>query len=285
MKKILFTIIIVCLSLALFGCSLSSQIFMEKYMDSDKYLIGSQDYTGDLNRIDIIWYRGKVNLVEDSNLETIKVVEENDLEDRLKVHSFFENGVLHIRYWQSELNFFLKDAKNDKELTVYFPSVNSITSVMTSTDLYSENIKTNDIYIVSTTGNIEINTLESNQTVLVSTSGKITINNLTSDDVSASTTSGDIKLDNIKTNNISILSTSGNTDLNILELTNKINISATSGNSTVNMNNIGFTLSFSKTSGKLKTDLEYETVEKKYVFGDGLIEFNCIKTSGNLTIK
>ena len=119
-KKLLGTIILGAAALSLAAC-----VSFDYYPDADKYLVGTQYYDGELKTLDIDWISGSVTLIQDETADQITVKEDNNLDDDRKVHSYFHDGILSVKYCKSGLRF--GNVKSiDKQLFVTFPSLETL---------------------------------------------------------------------------------------------------------------------------------------------------------------
>ena len=250
--------------LPLMGLSLTSCTSMGIYADADKYLVGTQEYSGELKDLDIDWISGQVTLIEDSAATSISVKEENDLPDEKKVHSYFHDGTLNIKYWKSGLRArFIESYK--KHLYVTFPSLENLNVDLTSGTLFADKITAKKVNIDLTSGSMELGNIKCDAINADLTSGSITVDNLDTETGDFDCTSGKIKIKESKADSLSFSLTSGSVDLKIPE---------------------DATVKFSKVSGSYNSVREgYTKDENKYTYGQGTCQIKISVTSGKATIR
>lgn len=259
-KKILALAMIPLMSISLTSCS-----FYIAYADADKYLIGSQDYEGELKDLDIDWVSGSVTLVEDANATKISVVEENDLKDEEKVHSYFHDGILNVKYWASGYrNFSFRTPI--KNLVITYPSLENIKVGITSGVFVSESLEAKSATFKLTSGKMKIGKIKADNFKASMTSGTLTVDELDVKEGDFGCTSGTILIKKSQADKLSFGLTSGKIDLAIPEN--------------------GATIDFHKTSGSYHSEgKEYTIDDKKYVYGDGSCQIQIKITSGAVYIR
>ena len=275
---------------------------METYGNAEKYLIGSQSYdVADITTLNIDWKMGKVVLVEDPNATGITVVEDNTLPDIKKVHSYYHDGILDIKFWQSGFRSTVLD--KDKILTVTYCSVGKLNVVLTSGTLYAEKLNAENTSIIMTSGDIDIEDLKGNTIELTMTSGDLDIDSIECNTFNHKMTSGNCDIDSIKAKSITMKQSSGNItvnkldvdtfsskstsgDLNLsIERADNIDIFMTSGDAQIGIPSNGATVTVAKTSGSFKSNLDYVIKSGQYVFGEGQCAISIDMTSGSVRIK
>lgn len=247
------------------GLSLTSCTSMGTYADADKYLVGTQEYTGELKDLNIDWISGQVTLIEDNSITSISVKEDNDLPDEKKVHSYFHDGTLNIKYWKSGLRAkFIESYK--KHLYVTFPSLENLDVDLTSGTLFADKITAKKIDVDVTSGSMELGDIKCDTITADLTSGSMTVNNLETQTGDFDCTSGKITVKESKANSLTFGLTSGSVDLKIPEA--------------------GATVKFSKVSGSYNSVREnYTKDDNKYTYGDGACQIKISVTSGKATIR
>lgn len=286
MKKFVLwfaVIAIVVLSCCLFMACNVSTTTQHPYENADKYLIGSQTYeVAELSALNIDWTVGKVVLVQDENATNVTVVEENNLDDKKKVHSYLHDGVLEIKFWQSGLKDVVDE--KDKRLTVTYKSVQQLSIILTSGVLNAEKLTGDSATIKITSGDIVVNDAEFASLSVKMTSGDIRFGTIKADTVSFAQTSGNTYARSLDVNTFTSKSSSGDLDVGFASA-NSVSIKMTSGSAKVGIPTNGATLTFKKTSGSFKSDLAYTVDGDKYVFGDGGCDMSIKITSGSVRIK
>ena len=261
-KKVFITL------LSLLGLSLTSCTNYGTYADADKYLVGDQTYTGVLKELDIDWVSGQVTLIEDITSLEIKIVEESDIEliEAEKVHSYFNEGVLKIKYWESGHTSHSFIPKN-KHIYVTYPALEKLTVDLTSGKFDSKKVTASDIKVNLTSGSVDLDEVVCESMITNVTSGSVNIDKITCNTYEANLTSGSVTIGASIANEMTFKVTSGNVDLTIPES--------------------GATVSFTKTSGSLRLDRQDYTrnADGQYVYGDGLCKVRIKVTSGKAIIR
>jgi len=253
-----------------------------KYENADKYLVGSQSYEGEINALNVNWYAGKITIVSDATMEGFSVIENNELEDDKKVHSYVADGVLNVEFWKSGLISTCKSI--EKNVTISVPALDSIDISSTSGGIFADYLSASTIEINKTSGTLSVGQMVSSIVDISSTSGSIEIEHIDTKSMSINSTSGSVGLHDMKVSNLDINSTSGSTDIDINEA-DTININKTSGSTEIKLSSEGATLSHKKKSGSFSTKLEYLVKGGKYIFGDGKTIINITTTSGSLRVE
>jgi|GEM_PF-1136102 len=304
MKRIIAMIMatIIASSTCYFLCACMGYTSISRYDDADKYLVGSQTYeNADLDELRIDWPKGQIVLVEDPNATCVTVTEENNLDDKKKVHSHYHDGILNIEFWQSGLRSYVSE--KDKHLTVTYRSacnlaVNTASSILKANVLNAENVD-----FKMTSGNIDVDNITCDKLVCEMTSGDIDIDKVDCNIFSLDMTSGDAYFAEITATSVSMSQSSGNITARALNVdtfksnstsgdldasfgrANLIDIALTSGNTEIGIPADGATVAMASTSGSFKSNLTYSVVQGKYVFGNGKCEIGIEMTSGSVRIK
>ena len=247
----------------IFPFLLASCSVMGTYANSEKYLIGSQEYEGELTTLNINWVAGTLTLVEDENATSIKVSEENSLSDAEKVYSYFHDNTLDVQYCAS--GFVGHIDSNQKNLTItYKPGIEKLNVSLTS-------------------GTFKADALHTSEINLSLTSGKVEIDNVEASVINCSSTSGSITFSNVKTNKFNSSFTSGSATVNFEEL-NEAKLDGTSGYIVLRTPEVGATVHVSQTSGKTNSHREGTVSNGTYTYGDGSAKVSISLTSGTVEL-
>ena len=296
-------IILVFVAVTCFGMTACiSYTSQTRYDDADNYLAGSQTYdAADLTGLNIDWKKGKVVLVEDESATCVTVTEDNALSDEKKVHSYYHDGVLEIKFWKSGLRD--QVSEKDKCVTIVYRSVHDLDIHMTSGDLIADKVTVERAKIEITSGEIDIKRVQANDCECKMTSGDIKLGELTSENVTLKLTSGNLSLGDVRAETVTHSQTSGNTRIQRMETgsftsqstsgdvdvsfarVQRVSLTMTSGDAEIGLPEGGATVSVAMTSGSFKTDLTYVVNMGKYIFGDGQCELGIKMTSGSVRIK
>lgn len=286
MKKVTIFVFLLLIVALLSGCV---NIFsIPSYTDQDKYLIGNQEYEGELDTLDINWLFGKVKLIEDENATKIIVREENELPDTLKVHSYFVDGKLYIKF--GEAGYKGSGIKSsEKSLEITYKSLKNINIELTSGAVYADKINADVAKIGLTSGSVNVDTLNVPTIIASITSGKFSINNLSANDATFKMTSGSINVDSSYIDKLNCELSSGSCNFN-LKSCKDATFKATSGTITLTIpDDIKTKITLNKTSGGLRTQKTFTRVDKEYTFGPMDADINSTitinMTSGSVVIK
>ncbi len=283
MKKILIiaalVVTLACVGL-LSGCQVPSAIRCMNYADADKYLVGNQQYEGELTSILVNWYVGEVNFVLSED-NTISIVEDNELEDKQKVHSYFSDGVLRVEFWQSGLAD--KVNSKDKKVTITYPKCGDIELMSTSAKVTADKMYADNVNIIMTSGYCSIGEINAKTFDFISTSGSIVVNKMNCTVVDIGSTSGGCELNKVQVDTLNYTSTSGSAYVEI-DSAKVVKIGSTSGSVNLKLN-VGATISFSTTSGSFSCEKEHCDKLDKKVVGDGETIIDVGTTSGSLRVR
>lgn len=269
---------------ALLAGSLAACInFSGSYANADKYLVGTQYYDGELKTLDINWTQGKVTLIQDETTDHITVREDNDLPDGKKVHSWFNEGTLYIKFCQSGY-IYTNVISADKQLYVTFPKLENLDLDVTSGSAVIEKIDAVKIDVSVTSGNVEIGEAIAETFTTKVTSGNVNLGDITADKFTCKVTSGKTTIDSLNTKEGTFNSTSGSIKANIPSA-EKLEFHITSGNLDLTIPEAGATISLNKTSGKFSSTRAHTAENNTYVFGDGVCSIKIKITSGDVTIR
>lgn len=294
------------MSLAVFlmgatGCTFHQVIRGHSYDNAGKYEAGTIEYEGDLKTINLNWRCGKVTLIEDIAATSIKIEEDNALESRKKVHSYFNEGVLNVEFWDSGVISTVD--YSDKEVTITFPYASKMNLVSSSAPIIAETLKGDMIDLTASSGMIKVNTLEAHASNIITSSGSVRIAKATVEDqLDIGTSSGSITLDDVKTTTLDLNTSSASvhiakmdvktTDINtssgsvhtVVSGNGRYYINTSSGSVHLKMTDTGATLDWSTSSGGLHTDKVYSVVGGDKVFGEGAATMYVNTSSGSLYV-
>ena len=279
MKKVLALVLSLFLVLA---CASCYNVSYRSYENSESYLIGNQEYSGDLDKIEIHWVSGGINLEEDSNATSISVSEVTNLGDDYKVRSLYKDKVLHIEFWKSGFSSVLNH--NDKYLTIKFKSVKNVDIELTSGYTNIDKLNVEEFNYHQTSGSLTVGELNANKVNVTQTSGKFYSNKINAAELNIHATSGDIDIKDLVCPKANIELTSGDVYLVVTDSDNIV-LNATSGNIDITLPKDGATFKFTKVFNNLKAIREYNLVNGEYVFGTGKLVVNASITSGKLTVR
>ena len=269
-----------CLPL-LSGCK--SSVHQEKYDNADKYLIGSHTYEERIDSISVEWICGKVDLVEDETITGAKLEEDTPYGDKEKVHSYFADGKLDVRFMESNHRAYIESKYKVLKLT-FNPNLDKFAVSVTSGELTLNRVSANDVSLTATSGKIEVGTIVSSKTYVKATSGDIQLSNVVSEETSFEMTSGSISTGSIAAKNFKFNATSGSSAFKFDALENG-EVKFTSGSSKVKMPESGAKVGVEKTSGSVNASEKYSSFGSTYSYGDESSVLRIEMTSGSIYLS
>lgn len=264
------------------GCSSAT---MPVYEDADKYVVGNKTYEESITSLDIDWISGSLALKEDTSITGAILTENSEnLLDPAKVHSYYNNGDLKIKFFKS--GYSSRIDFNDKQL------------ILTYNPTYLKNIK-----IDLTSGKLTASNLSSLETINIQfTSGSSSIGKISTLNASVSFTSGGFDCDEIDAKTMNVKMTSGNffadkisanIDLNATSgtvvtqfgYTEQSKFNLTSGDLRIKIPEAGGSLKIEKTSGYVNIGPKYVISDDRYLIGDGVAKIDVKITSGSVRVN
>lgn len=281
-KKLVLILVLFIFVFVFSGCR--TVLRMNKYSDSEKYLVGNKEYFGDIKKLDIDWYVGNVKIVVSDRITVTESGE--DLSEKQKVRSYFENGTLKVKFWKSG---YASDVDTkEKHLTVEIPNGVDILIDCVSSSVSITNIECDNVEIETVSGSVDIGSMKCKNVDISSVSGSINIDKVVSDNIDLESVSGKIESLDVTSKSIDIYTVSGGIEVGLRDF-NNLEAESVSGRITTSfLADLGVTISFKTTSGDLivdNTDLSFKILDKKYVIGDGSRTLDVKTTSGNIYLK
>lgn len=261
---------------------------MPYYPDSEKYLIGNQEYDTNIAYLDVHWVSGKVTLIEDIDMNGVKLEENSEgLNDKEKVHSYLDtsSNYLSVKFFES--NYYVNNFDSSKKhLTItYNPEeLVSVFLKLTSGYIEGDEINASTVSFEITSGKVKVNRINATYFTSEVTSGEVEINELNASEATAHLTSGKFSIEKANVLTFNAKMTSGTTNVKFDAL-GKGNIEATSGSISVKLPDEGGKVRASKTSGSINVHREnYHIIDGVYTFGTGLSELDIKITSGKIDL-
>ncbi len=281
-KNILISFILSLFLIVLSSCK-SGNVRGEVYKDSEKYLAGNQTYNESIKKLDLSWSMGKVTLIQDVNVQAIEIIEENELEDKYKVHTYLNDGTLYVKFWESGAKGFVLGT--DKYVTIKYPSaVELIDIVVTSGTLEADYLASKKIDVVRTSGTTKINKIEADELLYTQTSGNTNIQELSCEKAQMNSTSGRVIINKVDCEMFNLVYTSGGINLKFNTAVT-VNVSGTSGTQTITLPESGASVHYHVTSGSFRCSRDGREEDRLIVIGDGDAQFDLSVSSGNIVIK
>lgn len=290
---------------ALSGCSFMSSV---TYANAEKYSAGDAEITDKIERIEIDWQSGSVNIVSHSeNTFLLSEKTEEGISDDLRVHWWLEDTTLHVKFAKSGTNLRLFRTRN-KELTLTVPetvSLNDITIHSASAEIHAEGLAAetlsvstasgnitvgctaNTVKLGSASGNIELTGMGKAERVGINTaSGKIHADLGQADQVNLESTSGKIHITAASIDSLSAKAASGAVSCELDATPSECRLRAVSGAVTLILPDTSdFTAKISTASGDFASDFALKTDGNTYTCGNGNGTIDIETASGDVSIR
>lgn len=280
MKKIKI-LLLICLIFPVFiaGCTCNSSVYVvqREYENAEKYLVGNQTYSNVTN-IDLEWLAGDITIIQSTEDDKVIIKEDVSLNDKKRVHSYFKDGTLLIKYWQSGLDGNIKsDMKN---IVITIPVIDNLILHTSNGNIVSKDIKVNQsIDISQLVGGVNIKSIDCPDIKISAGNNKVNIEKINANNLKV-TAYSDIKLNELNVNNSTIYSSRGNVDVTFVSA-QQAKVSTFSGNSTIKIPDEGAII---KSKGTFQSQREYTVTDDGYVIGTGDMVLE-LSSSGNNIIK
>ena len=280
MKKCLLSLLLAIPFLA--GCN----SVMIEYKNADKYVAGSQTFSEPVSKIDVDWRYGYVTLVEDPLATVTTVSEENDLKDEQKVHTYYDDGTLYVKFCKS--NYLMKNIPDRKKtlLLTYNPLVLTKLIVnMTSGDFKAQSLTpVLSVDVNMTSGKAIIGSISTLSASIHQTSGDINIDTAICVHGDFRLTSGALNIKHLDVDDLTTKMTSGYIKMGFDRLGTGA-VTCTSGELSFTLPTDGGKVTISKTSGTFKVhNRQYDVINGAYVIGTGDAILDINMTSGRVDI-
>lgn len=283
MKKLISIAICVIICLSVCGCSVGMSSYF--YEDSSKYSTGEATVGEKVERIDIDWISGDVELrYHDDDSVSVTEQASRELSDNETVRYLMEDGTLYIRFAAAGLGNFNRLTKT---LTVLIPRGSQVDLKVETiaAKVVSEEIEYGDADIETVSGDVAIaGNLDDFHAETVSGDIDLELSDYAKV-LELSTVSGKVEVD-AEADEVSVESTSGDVSLKLKDVPARLETDAVSGNVVVSLPaSPSFKAEFDSVSGKFNCEHDYSYADGVYTVGDGGGEFLFNSVSGNVRIK
>lgn len=238
LKKTLCAVVPLCAALLLTGCRVNFIVSGSRveYPQSDKYQVGDVRLDGNVDKVEIHWISGGVELLA-SDSDTVRVKEFNTPEDEeLKLRHWLDGSTLHIQPCASGAVY---PGTLNKTLTIMLPAgrVDSILVDGVSCDVAMTGLEARTVSIDTVSGAAELEDCTVKERLEMDS------------------TSGDLRASLKGALGVLDFSTiSGAAELNGCEITDKLKMDSTSGGLSADLKGTLELLDFSSVSGAVKLD-------------------------------
>ena len=284
MKRVMCLISVFVFALiSLCGCSV-----YYTYKDADKYTSGAGEITEKIERLDIEWLQGEVQVLPAADGQENVVLEETanrGMTKNTKLHYLVDGKTLKVRYANAgeALLLVLK-----KTLKIYVPSdLLSVEIDSSSADVRIGKIVTEDCTIRVASGNARIDGMRVTRHMAVEVaSGNLGGNaNCEGADLEFKTGSGLIDFVPTACETFSVIAGSGDVTLSFEQCPNDGGFDIGGGDMTLYLPaSSSFTLTLEVLSGKFNTDFEHTIDGKHYIVGNGDSRLDARAATGDVNI-
>ena len=290
MRRAIVYIFLAALALAaasmLTGCT---DFRTSSYANADRYTAGDAEFTEKIEKIDIDWAGGSVNLVPHSG-DTVLLTEaaEEGMPEELRVHWWLEGSTLHVQYAASGAK---QRAFNSwcKELTLTVPEALSLDDIeirTASATVAAEGLTAETLDISTASGSIRLD-CAADAIRLNSASGSVQLTQRDSAaEVCIETASGRIALTVASLDSLSAKTTSGAIRCELEAAPSTCRLRSTSGDVALCLpEDADFTAKVGTTSGDFESDFALKKDGRNYICGSGSAGIEIDTTSGDVSIQ
>lgn len=281
--------VLMCVCMVVFsGCSDKS---LYSYDNADAYVSGGTTLElTELQAIDIDWICGNVTVevVEDI---TQVVVEETSryaiLEDEELRYNLSEEGILTIKFRASSEK--KVNLNKEKDLHIKLPRAKFIKGNLVvnsvSSDVYLNRIEPGKINVTSVSGEVTVINSKTSMVEITSVSGDVNLKNSSLYDLRVDSTSGNVNGVDLTVDKLKFKSVSGVFNVAVLTAPMSITADSVSGDMIFSMpTDKGFSAYFESVSGNLISQFEVSKEDGKYIYLDGLYNYNFETVSANISL-
>lgn len=288
LKKTLCAVVPLCAALLLTGCRVNFIVSGSRveYPQSDKYQVGDVRLDGNVDKVEIHWISGGVELLA-SDSDTVRVKEFNTPEDEeLKLRHWLDGSTLHIQPCASGAVY---PGTLNKTLTIMLPArrVDSILVDGVSCDVAMTGLEARTVSIDTVSGAAELEDCTVKERLeMDSTSGGLSADlKGTLELLDFSSVSGAVKLDGAEVKRVDFDTTSGAMELKLEHEPEELTHNSTSGSLSLTLpGDADFELEFDTVSGSFKSDIPFTTDGDTYIAGNGGNQYSIDTTSGSARI-
>ena len=284
LKRIICLISVFVIALmSLCGCSI-----YYTYKDADQYKHGSGEITEEINRLDIEWLQGEVQVLPAPEGVENVILEETisqTVSKNVEVHYVVEGKTLKVRYAKSGEALLVMLRKN---LKIYVPNkLLSMEIESESADVRIGKVETEDCVIRVASGDGRIDGMVVTRHMACEfLSGNLRGSaNCAGADLEFKTGDGMIDFSSTSCRNFSVVIARGDVTLTFDECPASGGFEMAGGKMSLYLPaESDFTLTMEVLAGGLNTDFAYEKDGKHYVFGEGTSRFDARAASGSVNI-
>ena len=265
-------------------------------------IIGSASFPASaVNRIDISWVSGKVDICvgEGSEIIVTELCSQN-LSDSQRMRCYLSGGTLRVEYWETAragwrwFNWRWVDWRNydepTKSLRLELPA--SLVGELQELDVeaVSADIRVDAAYAVRTkltavSGSVEVNGVDAKRLSVSTTSGSISVKGCYADELSIEAISGGANVEG-SYGDVDAETVSGRIEMNLSTAPRKMKVHSISGGVTLRLPaDANFTVYLDTVSGLLSSDIPGKLSSNLLICGDGECSYRVETVSGNVRIR
>lgn len=259
---ILAAAMIVCLS----GCAIKVSY---KYDNADKYIAGDREIADKIENIDIDYMEGDVTLVSGETAKVIiKETANQEIDDKLKVHTWVDGSTLHVKYCESAKG--LSFDKLEKKLEITVP----------------KDLKLGDLDIDSSAGDIKVD-CSAKEFDIDSSAGDVFIaQHGESDKISIDASAGNVRVEAEKVRKLDADMSAGSGEFIFAEAPENTDIDSSAGNVTIYLpENSDVAIEPEISAGDFDYDLPLTKKGEKYICGSGANKIEIDASAGDVMIR
>ena len=275
------------------------------YDNADKYTAGDREFSEAIDQLDVDWSSGRVTVTAaDVSTVSVKDTTKADLDDDLKVHTWAEDGTLHVRFCKSGERY---TGKEDKTVEITVPKSSVCRDVnidVSSADVFCQGLSAEKACLDASSGNMEYigdagsftadsssgNITFSGEAKSIradSSSGDVSITQKgSSDSIVVDTSSGEIKIDAEKADSLDLDSSSGDKVIRLAHIPADTVIGSSSGEVTMYLpEDADLEADISVSSGDVSFELPMtKNGDSTYICGNGKNKLKIDTSSGDVKI-
>lgn len=307
-KTLVFVMLAAIVTAAMCGLTGCSYFGIVTYANSEEYSVGDTEISQRVEKIEIDWPSGNVNVVSHSE-NTLLLTEktEDGISDDLRVHWWLEGTTLHVKFaasgagmrlfgtWHKELTLTVPEALpfNDVVICAASAKINvsdlatETLSVSTASGDMDISCMANTIRLNSASGDIKLDQKDKADDISIDTaSGKISANLSQADNVHFDSVSGKINVTAALIDSLSAKAVSGDIFCKLEVTPPECKLNAVSGKVTLIIpDDSDFTAKISTTSGDFESDFALKKNGNTYICGSGSANIDIKTTSGDVSIR
>ena len=305
-KTVVLSLVICAFLMCLSGCSAG---FIGgtsvSYDNADKYAPGDREFSEAIDELDIDWVSGRVTVTAaDVSGVSVRETTKAKLDDELKVHTWAEGSILHVRFCKSGERY-NRDEDKTVEITVPGDTVYKNVKIdVSSADVSCTGLDAEKADLDASSGNMEYSgnadsftadsssgnisfSGEAKSIKADASSGDVVIEQKgSSDSIAVDTSSGNIKIDAGHTGSLELDSSSGSKEVRLAEMPASTVIDSSSGTVTMYLpGDADFEADISAGSADVSFELPMtKNGDETYICGSGENKLRIDTSSGNVKI-